>query len=111
QNTVYRSFFNDRLFGNDPDVFLLRDDNIKLSADQKRALLTLNALFGSVLMTSDNLGEYDEAKRKLLSDALDLFYNASVTAYTRNGDAIAITYEVNGKSTTIKYDTKRGILL
>ena len=110
QNTVYRSFFNDRLFGNDPDVFLLRDDNIKLSAKQRRALLTLNSLFGSVLMTSDNLGQYDENKRKLLSDALDLFYNAQVTGYSRKGNTIEITYNLNERSETINYDTKRGIL-
>ncbi|MDE7296461.1 MAG: alpha-galactosidase [Clostridia bacterium] len=111
QNTVYRSFFNDRLFGNDPDVFLLRDDNIKLSAKQRRALITLNALFGSVLMTSDNLGQYDEGKRKLLSGALDLFYNAQVTGYARKGNIIEIAYTVNEQTQTIKYDTKRGILL
>ena len=110
QNTIYRSFFNDRLFGNDPDVFLLRDENIKLSAKQRQALLTLNALFGSVLMTSDNLGQYDESKRKLLCDALGLFYNAQVTGYKRQGNAIEITYNINGQSKTINYDTKRGIL-
>ena len=111
QNTVYRSFFNDRLFGNDPDVFLLRDDNIKLSKSRRRALITLNALFGSVLMTSDNLGQYDESKRKLLDDALDLFYNANVTGYSRKGNAIEISYTLNDRPQTIKYDTKRGILL
>ena len=111
QNTVYRSFFNDRLFGNDPDVFLLRDDNIKLSKSRRRALITLNALFGSVLMTSDNLGQYDGGKRKLLDDALDLFYNANVTGYSRKGNAIEISYTLNDRPQTIKYDTKRGILL
>ncbi len=111
QNTIYRSFFNDRLFGNDPDVFLLRDDNLKLSAKQRLALLTVNALFGSVLMTSDNIGKYDEAKRKALSEALVLFNNAKVTDYARKGNAIEITYTVNGQSKTIEYDTKRGILI
>ena len=111
QNTVYRSFMGDRLFGNDPDVFLLRDDNIKLSAKQRRALLTLNALLGNVLMTSDNVGGYDENKRKLLQAALDLFYHAQVTQYCRKGNTIEITYTANELSKTIKYDTKRGILL
>ena len=111
QNTVYRSFFNDRLFGNDPDVFLLRDDNIKLSAKQRRALLTLNALFGSVLMTSDNLAQYDAGKRKLLSDALELFFRAQVTGYERKGNTIEINYTVGEQPHTVKYDTKRGILL
>ena len=111
QNTVYRSFMDDRLFGNDPDVFLLRDDNIQLSAKQKQALLILNALFGSVLMTSDNVGGYDEGKRKLLQGALELFYRAQVTKYARRGNAIEITYALDGQTKTIKYDTKRGILL
>ena len=111
QNTVYRSFMSDRLFGNDPDVFLLRDDNIKLSQKQRRALLTLNALLGDVLMTSDNVGSYDEDKRKLLSDALELFYHAQVTDYTRKGNLIEISYTIKDQPQTIKYDTKRGILL
>ena len=111
QNTIYRSFMSDRLFGNDPDVFLLRDDNIKLSIKQRQALLTINALFGNVLMTSDNVGQYDDEKRKLLSDALELFYNAQVTEYERKDNVIEITYTVNGQSQTIEYDTKRGILL
>ena len=111
QNTVYRSFFNGRLFGNDPDVFLLRDDNIKLSQKQRKALITLNALFGNVLMTSDNIGQYDEGKRKLLKEALDLFYNAQVKGYARKGNIIEITYYLNEKTKVIKYDTKRGILL
>ncbi len=110
QNTIYRSFFNDRLFGNDPDVFLLRDDNLKLSEKQRRALLTLNALFGNVLMTSDNLNNYDENKRKLLADALDLFHRARVTDYARETNTIKITYTIDGQSQTIRYDTKRGIL-
>ena len=111
QNTVYRWVFNDRLFGNDPDVFLLRDDNISLSMDQRKALLTLNALFGSVLMTSDNLDGYDEEKRGLLADALDLFYNARVEKYARKGNTIEITYMSGDKTHTLKYDTERGILI
>ena len=111
QNTIYRSFFNDRLFGNDPDVFLLRDDNIKLSSKQRRALVTLNALFGNVLMTSDNLEKYDDDKREILSQALDLFHNAQVTGYVRKGNSIEITYRLNGQTETINYDTKRGILI
>lgn len=110
QNTIYRSFFNDRFFGNDPDVFLLRDDNIKLSAKQRKALLTVNALFGKVLMTSDNIGQYNEGKRKLLSDALDLFYNAQVTQFTRKGNKIEITYMKDDIPHTVKYDTNRGTL-
>ncbi|MBQ7603817.1 MAG: alpha-galactosidase [Clostridia bacterium] len=111
QNTVFRSFMDGAYFGCDPDVFLLRDDNISLKDGQKKALITLNALFGSVMMTSDNIAEYDERKRAELSAALDLFENARVTGYSRRSDIITVSYEIRGRSETIKYDSERGILL
>ncbi|MBP5294235.1 MAG: alpha-galactosidase, partial [Lachnospiraceae bacterium] len=111
QNTVYRSFMNGSLFGNDPDVFLLRDTNIFLTKEQKRALVTLNALFGSVLMTSDNIAEYDAEKRGALADALELFNGAQVVSFFRRGDVITITYRLNGRTHEIRYDTERGLLL
>lgn len=110
QNTVYRSLLNGRIFGNDPDVFLLRDDNIDLNAEQKRSLITLNALFGSVLMTSDDIGKYDEKKKNTLSAALDLFRNARALGYRRNHDVITIAYELRGVVKIIDYDYKKGVI-
>ena len=77
QNTIYRSLFNDHLFGNDPDVFLLRDENIGLLFEQRKALTKINALFGSLLLTSDNLGTYHEKQKLVLEEAIDIFYHAS----------------------------------
>ncbi|MBO4219881.1 MAG: alpha-galactosidase [Clostridia bacterium] len=111
QNTVYRSFFDGKLFGNDPDVFLLRDENNHLTPGQRKSLLTLNALFGSVMMTSDNISVYDDEKLVLLSEALDLFENASVTGYRRDGRFIVITYSHKEMEKTIRYDTVRGELI
>lgn len=110
QNTVYRSLFDGRLFGNDPDVFLLRDNNIKLSADQRRALITINALFGRLMMTSDNIGDYDADTQQMLNDALELYRGAAVTDFRRKGRYINIHYTHNGTSYTVFYDTKKGIL-
>ena len=110
QNTVYRSLFDGRLFGNDPDVFLLRDDNIKLSKEQRQALITLSALFGSLLMTSDNVGAYDEATRRQLDEALALYRGATVTDFSRQGRHINIHYTHNGTSFTVFYDTEKGVL-
>ncbi|MBO4667673.1 MAG: alpha-galactosidase [Bacilli bacterium] len=111
QNTIYRSIFNKHLFFNDPDVFLLRDDNIKLSKDQRRALTKLNALFGGVLMTSDNIKEYDDEKKAILDEALNIFNKGNVVGYKTCGQLIEIEYEVDGKKATIKYDTQKGILV
>ncbi|MBQ7475003.1 MAG: alpha-galactosidase [Clostridia bacterium] len=111
QNTVYRSFMNGCFFGCDPDVFLLRDDNIKLTAEQRRALITLNALFGSMMMTSDNIAEYDDGKKAALDSALDLFRHARVTDYSRRDTVITVVYELFGDVRTLRYDTERGILI
>ena len=111
QNTIFRSFLNGHFFGNDPDVFLLRDDNISLSREQRRALITLNALFGSVMMTSDNLADYDAEKRELLASAIELFRSAKFTGYSRYDKVITVNYDVGDKEYTIKYDTEKGVLI
>ena len=110
QNTIYRSFMNNRLFGNDPDVFLLRDDNIQLSKKQRKALITINALFGSVLMTSDNVAEYDDEKKELLKQSLELFKHAKVKEYKTVRHSIKVTYELNGVEHSFTYNTQKGEL-
>ncbi len=111
QNTVYRSLFDGVLFGCDPDVFLLRDDNLSLSFDRRTALITLNALFGRLLMTSDNIADYDGEKLDLLTRALSLFRGARVKCYRREGDTIKITYAHAGRDDVIVYNTRKGVLI
>ena len=111
QNTIYRSIFNQRLFANDPDVFLLRDTNIQLSEAQRRALTKINALFGSVLMTSDNIAEYDDKKKEILSEALDIFKNATEQKYVKRGNLINILYKLNNQEHSFTYNTKKGVIL
>ena len=110
QNTIFRSLYDQRLFANDPDVFLLRDDNIGLSFEQRKALTTINALFGSVLMTSDNIAEYDDKKKQVLSEALEIFEKATDKSYVKRGDYIDIKYQLNGKQHSFTYNTKKGVL-
>ena len=63
-NTIFRRQLDGRAFRCDPDVYLLRDDNIKLSAEEKKTLAVVNSLFGGVLFTSDDPATYsDEAKK------------------------------------------------
>ena len=111
QNTIYRSFMNNHLFGNDPDVFLLRDENIKLSVKQREALSKLNALFGSVLFTSDNIATYDEDKKALFDKVLSIFYNAHNRRYITRGNIITITFELFGQKQQLIYDIKKGVFI
>ena len=109
QNTIYRGLFNNIFFGNDPDVFLLRDNNIWLNKKQKKALITINALFGSLLMTSDNVSEYDEEKKKLLDESIKLFRDARVKTFRTIGKSyILIVYEYQNKTNIIIYNKETG---
>jgi alpha-galactosidase len=57
-STIGRRHLNGRGFHNDPDVFILRSNNNRLSKEQRHTLFLLNNIFGSVLFTSDNINEY-----------------------------------------------------
>ena len=48
----------------DPDVFFLREENCKLTAEQKRLLATVNALLGNVFLTSDMPSHYTDTQRE-----------------------------------------------
>ena len=111
QNTIYRSFMNNHLFGNDPDVFLLRDDNIQLSLAQRKALSKINALFGSILMTSDDIANYDEEKKALLQEVFDIFENAHNRRYITKGNLIYVTYELRGEVKSFIYNVKKGVFV
>jgi len=112
QNTIYRHLFDQRLFGNDPDVFLLRDENIELSKEQRKALTLINALMGSVLMTSDNIASYDETKNATLDKAFNLFYKAKVIKIESNRPSlIDIDYEMDNKINHLTYNWKKGVLV
>lgn len=110
QNTIFRHLLDGHYFLNDPDVFLLRKDNISLSDKQKEALVTINALFGSVLMTSDDIATYDQKTKNLLEDKFELFYKAEDKSYKKNKDKILISYKLDGNKYELIYDTKKGIL-
>ena len=63
-NTVFRRQLNGRAYLSDPDVFFLRDENVKLTPEQKDKLARVNALLGGVLLTSDNPAQYGPAARE-----------------------------------------------
>ena len=110
QNTIYRSAMDGKAFLNDPDVILLRDDNIDLSEKQRYALAKINALFGSLLMTSDNPKTYDKKKSDILDETLSLFKDGKVLFYQRRKKFIYVEYEVCGKRHVFYYNTKKGII-
>ena len=110
QNTIFRSAMDGKAFLNDPDVIILRDDNIDLTKEQRYALAKINALFGSLLMTSDNPKTYDKEKADILSETLKLFKDGKVLFYERKKNRIFVEYELEGKKHSFYYDTKKGVI-
>ena len=110
QNTIYRSCMDGTVFLCDPDVFLLRNTRIWLFPAQRRALTVLNHLCGSVYMTSDDPGTYDDRQKGILASARTLS-GARILDIDRRGYRIRIAYELNGKRGEIVYDWKLGILV
>ena len=100
RNTVYRRQLNGRAFLNDPDVFLLRDENTTLSNGQKQTLATINSLFGSVLFGSDDFGKYDSSKHDLFANLCEMLHAENISAEPMDiGKAhkIKVRYTVHGK--------------
>ncbi len=94
-NTLFRRELNGRAWLNDPDVFFLREENLRLTPEQKRTLATVNSLFGGVLLHSDDMsrwsGEAMALYRQLLRnrDAEKICVHAD--------DALSLTYELDGE--------------
>ena len=107
-NTIFRSPLDGHMFQNDPDVFMLRSDNVKMPFYKRSALTQLNALFGSLLMTSDDTSEYDDRQKSVLENAIRLFRSGKALSYRREDMTVEIRYEVDGQEKTTCYDMQMG---
>jgi len=104
-NTVFRRHLDGRAFRNDPDVFLLRDDNIRLSEKERETLATVNALFGGVFFTSDNVGAYD-GKKRAFYERLTKLNRSNVTGIHATPRKLVIRYKEGWKKRKISISIK-----
>ncbi|MFW5711652.1 MAG: glycoside hydrolase family 36 protein [Spirochaetota bacterium] len=65
RSTIGRRALNRRAFVNDPDVYILRKDRHELSSEEQYTLFVVNRVYGGLLFTSDNPGEYSCEQLKL----------------------------------------------
>ena len=96
-NTVFRRQLNGRAYGSDPDVFFLREENCKLTAEQKRTLATVNALLGNVFLTSDMPSHYTDAQRAEYRRLRDIFEHAEQVKVKTEEGTVCIQYLLYGK--------------
>ena len=64
-STIGRRHLNGNAFINDPDVFILRDENTSLTADEKISLFILNNIYGGLIFTSDDVSTYSRETMRL----------------------------------------------
>lgn len=102
-NSVFRRSLNGRAFINDPDVFLLRDDNTSMTAEQKKCLAEINALCGGVLFTSDDLSTYSDEQKQMLDDILGL-RDAEISYAEISGGQLVLRVVKDGEKLIKCYD-------
>ena len=101
-NSIFRRQLSGRAWLNDPDVFFLRDDNLKLSEREKYILSAVNSLFGGMLLCSDNMGEYDGEKLESYRRLLKMRGAKNVTVHADNG--LSVSFELDGLNELIEIE-------
>lgn len=109
-NTAFRRHLDKRAFMNDPDVFLLRDDNISLSQEQKELVCMINCIFGGVIFTSDNVSGYTDEKKAFLEKCLSLT-GAHIDDASLCRNILSIEFTKDNKQYFLSYDIRNGKII
>ncbi len=107
-NSIFRRHLNGRAFMNDPDVFFLRNNNLKFTEEQKLLLAKINNLCGNVLFVSDNAGDYDAKQMELLRKFFKKTEEKIISAEYTDKNNITIVSELNGERKTFSFNIKKG---
>ncbi len=110
-NSIFRRHLNGRVFCNDPDVFFLRDNNLKFTPEQKYLLGKINNLFGDVLFVSDNAGDYGEKEIDLVTEFFKENKAKILSAYRKDKDIIEIKYMENNETKQLVFNISTGKIL
>jgi alpha-galactosidase len=95
ENTIFRRQLNGRAWLSDPDVFFLRENNLRLSRAEKRALATVNSLFGGVLLHSDDMADWSDEARAFYRQLLRNRDAEKIRVYHEKG--LVLHYELDGQ--------------
>jgi len=105
KNSVYRFHLDTNTFYNDPDVFLLRDDNIKLSKVQKETLFWINNVFGTLVFTSDDISKYDREQKEFYLKSFEIKTKKILEVAEKN-DLYKVITLINNEKTVFLINLK-----
>ena len=94
-DTIARRHLDGRAFGNDPDVFFLRTENLELSEREKDILASVNALMGTVFLTSDDPSHYTDEQVEKYEHYRHLTEAKDVKLI--RGERVGLIYFLDGK--------------
>lgn len=109
-SSAFRQHLDGRAFVCDPDVFFLRDKNLKFTAAQKKLLATFNSLVGGVLFVSDDAGEYGEEQRRIVKECFERKASVKDVRYAAK-DVIEIRYSEGGEDCVLRFNVRSGRIL
>lgn len=109
--SIFRRGLNGRAFMNDPDVFLLRDNNIKMSFEQRKLVAEINSVFGSLLFVSDNVSQYSREQLDVFLDTIHKRNVKILKAGICKNDIIGVEYLLDGSEKTLKFNYKNGTVI
>jgi alpha-galactosidase len=69
-NTIYRRHLDGRAWLNDPDVFLLRANNIKMPLEKRIIVAKVNSLCGNLLFVSDDVSTYAKEQKEIFLNTI-----------------------------------------
>lgn len=110
-NSVFRRHLDSRAFMNDPDVFLLRDNNISMTFEQRETLAKINCLFGNLLFVSDNVSDYSALQLKTFYDTAFSNKAEIISAEYTAKNEITVEYKLDGKECKFTFNCKNGSLI
>lgn len=108
-NSIYRRCLNGRAFLCDPDVFLLRRDNIQFTFEQQKALAKFIKLFGGVLFMSDDISQYNDEQLAVFKDVLS-DDDCKLTNVIEENGRVYIDYVQNGTNHVLAFDSATGAI-
>lgn len=109
-NSIFRRHLDGRAFMNDPDVFFLRNNNMKMSFEKRMLLAKINSLFGSLLFVSDNVGDYNEEQMHVLNEIFTSKKAEILSAEYTDKKQITVKYRMDSEENMIRFNPDNGCM-
>lgn len=107
-NSIFRRHLNGRVFMNDPDVFFIRNENLKFTWEQKHLLARVNNLCGNVLFVSDNASVFNKKQVEYLKKYFKKTGEKILGAEYLNEEVIRVDIDDNGENKILEFNLKTG---